>query len=67
MDLREKKTCSITLREKERLTIFKDVMMWKIFGPQTEEIGENWRKMSKEELHGLYTSVNTLIKSKEKR
>lgn len=50
-----------------RLTIFKDRVLWKIFGHQTEEVRENWGKMSKEELHGLYTSVNTMIKSREKR
>ena len=39
----------------------------KIFGPQTEEVRENWRKMGKEKLHGLYTSVNMMITSMEKR
>jgi len=43
------------------------MMLWKIFGRQTEEVRENWRKMSKEKLHGLYTSVNTMIKSRERR
>jgi hypothetical protein len=33
--------------------IFKNRMPWKIFGPQTEEVRENWRKLGKEELYGL--------------
>ena len=32
---------------------FQKQMLWKIFGPQTEKVRENWRKMSKDELHVL--------------
>jgi hypothetical protein len=43
IDLRVK-TCFVMLREKERLTIFKNMMLWKIFGPQTEEVGGKLEK-----------------------
>jgi len=39
-------------------------VLWKIFGPQTEEVRENWRKMSREELHGL-SKYDDQVKGKE--
>jgi hypothetical protein len=46
---------------------FQKQMLWRIFGPHMEEVKENWRKISKVELHGLYSSVSTMIKSREMR
>jgi hypothetical protein len=42
-------------------------MLWKIFGPKMEEVRADWRKLRNKELHGLYTSVNTMIKSSKMR
>jgi hypothetical protein len=51
----------------QRLTAVGNRMFRKIFGPKTEAVRADWRKLHSEELHGLYTSVNTTIKSSEMR
>jgi hypothetical protein len=44
------------LREKHRLRVFENRVLRRIFGPKREEDG-SWRKLSNDELHGLYSSL----------
>jgi hypothetical protein len=44
------------LREEHRLKVFKNRVL-RIFGPKREEDGL-WRKLHRDELHGLYFSPN---------
>jgi hypothetical protein len=57
-------TWSLTLREGQRLRVFENSVLRKIFGPRREEDG-SWRKLHSDELHSLYSSPNifTVIKS----
>jgi hypothetical protein len=56
------------LREEQRLRVFENRVLRKIFGPKREEDG-SWRKLHNDELHRLYSSPNivTVIKSRRMR
>ena len=45
------KTWSLTLREERRLSLFENRVLRRIFGPKTEEVTEEWRKLDNEELN----------------
>jgi hypothetical protein len=47
-------TLSLTLREENRLRMFENRVMRKIFGPNGNEVIEGWKKLRNEELHNLY-------------
>jgi hypothetical protein len=55
------------LREEHRLRIFENRVL-RIFGPEREE-DRLWRKLHNDELHSLYSSLNTVrvIKSRRMR
>jgi hypothetical protein len=49
-------TWSLTLREEQRLRIFENRVVRKIFGPKRDEVIGGWRKLHNEEFHNLYCS-----------
>jgi hypothetical protein len=51
-------TLSHILREEHRLRVFENWVLRKTFGPKTDEVTENWRKLDNEELHNLYYLPN---------
>jgi hypothetical protein len=55
------------LREEHGLRVFENRVL-RIFGPKREEDG-SWRKLHNDELHSLYSSLNTVrvIKSRRMR
>jgi hypothetical protein len=67
--LYECETWSLTLREVQRLGVFENRMLRKIFGPKTDEVIGSWRKLHNEELHNLYCSpsIIRIIKSRRMR
>jgi hypothetical protein len=48
----------LTLREECRLRVFENRVLRKIFGPKTDEVTGEWRKLHHEELNYLYSSPN---------
>jgi hypothetical protein len=44
---------------------FKNRVLWRIFGPNREEVTGGWRKMHNEELHNLYSSRNIEVENQE--
>jgi hypothetical protein len=61
-------TWSLTFGEEHRLRVFENRVSRRIFGPKREEDG-SWRKLHNDELHGLYSSPNSVrvIKSRMMR
>jgi hypothetical protein len=49
-------TWSLTLREECRLTVFENRVLMRIFGPRSNEVTREWRKLHNEELNDLYYS-----------
>jgi hypothetical protein len=50
-------TWSLTLREEQRLRVFENRVLRRIFGPEREE-DRSWRKLHNDEIHNLYSSPN---------
>ena len=59
-------TWSLTLREEQRLRVFENKVLGKIFGAKKDEITGEWRKLHNAELHALYSSPN-IIRSLKSR
>jgi hypothetical protein len=57
---------SLTLREEQRLRVFENRVLRRVFGPKREELTREWRRLHNEELNGLYSSPNItrVIKSR---
>jgi hypothetical protein len=45
---------SVTLREEQRLRVFKNRVLRRIFGPRRDEVTGEWRRLHNEELNDLY-------------
>jgi hypothetical protein len=62
-------TWSLTLREEQRLEVFDNMVLRRIFGPKTDEVTGVWRKLHNEELHDLYSlpSIIRIIKARKMR
>jgi hypothetical protein len=50
-------TWLLTFRDERRLRVFENRML-RMFGPQRDEVTEEWRKLHNEELSDLYSSTN---------
>jgi hypothetical protein len=46
------------LREEHRLTVFKNRLLRRIFGPKKDEVTGRWRRLHNEKLYDLYSSPN---------
>jgi hypothetical protein len=44
------------MREDRRLRVFENRVLWRMFGPKTDEVTGEWRKLHNEELNDLYSS-----------
>jgi hypothetical protein len=53
-------TWCLVWREEQRLRVFENRVLWKIFGPKRDEGTEDWRRLLNEELHSLYPSPNII-------
>jgi hypothetical protein len=58
-------TSSLTIREKHTLRVFENRVLRRIFGPKSDEVTEEWRKLHSGELHNLYTSPNIISRSNQ--
>jgi hypothetical protein len=60
-------TWSLTLREEQRLRVFKNRVLRRIFGPKRDEATAEWRRLRNEELNDLYSSPNIIRAIKSRR
>jgi hypothetical protein len=58
---------SLTLREGQRLRVFENRVLRKIFGPKRDEVTGEWRKLHNEELHSFTHPQISLGKSRRMR
>ena len=51
-------TWSLTLREERKLRVFENMVLRRIFGPRSDEVTGEWRRLHNEELKDPYSSPN---------
>ncbi|KAJ4440903.1 hypothetical protein ANN_10750 [Periplaneta americana] len=67
VDLYGCETWTLTLREENRLKVFENKVLRKIFGAKRDEVTGEWRKLHNTELHGLYSSPDIIRNIKSRR
>jgi len=60
-------TWSLTLREKRKLRVFENMVLRRIFGPRSDEVTGECRRLHKEEVNDLYSSPNIVRVIKSRR
>jgi hypothetical protein len=60
-------TWSLTLREEQRLRVFENRVLRRIFRPKRDEATGDWRRLHNEELDDLYSSPNIIRVIKSRR
>ncbi|KAJ4450403.1 hypothetical protein ANN_01827 [Periplaneta americana] len=60
-------TWTLTLREEQRLRVFENKVLRKIFGAKRDEVTREWRKLHNTELHALYSSPDIIRNIKSRR
>jgi hypothetical protein len=60
-------TWSLILREEQRLRMFENRVLRRIFESKGDEVTGGWRKLHNEELHNLYSSPSIIRRIKPKR
>jgi hypothetical protein len=60
-------TWSLILKEENRLRVFENMVIRRIFGPKRNEVTGEWIKLHNEELHNLYSSPNIIRQIKSRR
>jgi hypothetical protein len=57
----------LTLREEQRLRVFENRGLRRIFGPKRDEATGEWRRVHNKELNDLYSSPNIIRVIKSRR
>jgi len=60
-------TWSLTLREERRLRVFENRVLRRVFGPKSDKVTGEWRKLRNEELSDLYSLPNIVRVVKSRR
>ncbi|KAJ4441834.1 hypothetical protein ANN_11693 [Periplaneta americana] len=65
--LHDCETWTLTLREEQRLRMFENKVLRKIFGAKRDEVTGEWRKLHNAKLHTLYSSPDIIRNIKFRR
>jgi hypothetical protein len=60
-------TWSLTLKEEQRLKVFENRVLRRIFRPNRDEVTGEWRKLHNGELHNLYSSPDIIRQIRSRR
>ncbi|KAJ4444288.1 hypothetical protein ANN_06080 [Periplaneta americana] len=60
-------TWTLSLREEQRLRVFENKVLRKMFGAKRDEVPGEWRKLHNTELHALYSSTDIIRNIKSRR
>jgi hypothetical protein len=60
-------TWSHTLREEQRLRVFENMVLTRIFRPKSDDVTGEWRRLHNEELSDLYSSPYIVRVTKSRR
>jgi hypothetical protein len=60
-------TWSLALRKENRLRVFQNTVLRRIFGLKRDEVTGGWKKLHCEELHNLYSSSSIIRMMKSRR
>ncbi|KAJ4435453.1 hypothetical protein ANN_18068 [Periplaneta americana] len=60
-------TWTLTLREEQRLRVFENKVLRKVFGAKRDEVTGEWRKLHNTELHAFYSSSDIIRNIKSRR
>ncbi|KAJ4443810.1 hypothetical protein ANN_05591 [Periplaneta americana] len=60
-------TWTLILREEQRVRVFENKVLRKIFGAKRDEVTGEWRKLHNTELHALYSSPDIIRNIKSRR
>jgi hypothetical protein len=55
-------TWSLSLREEQRLRLFENRVLRRIFGLKGDGVTGGWRKLHNKELHNFYSSPSTIMR-----
>jgi hypothetical protein len=55
------------MREENRLSVFENKVLRRIFGPKRDEVTGEWRRLHNKALYALYSSPNIIRVTKSRR